>query len=92
MAEIRVGEQLREDGNQIKEMAGTFSTLLDEAYALVGQIDAGWEGLSNNAFMDDYNRMQASLAEMPKMIEGFGDAALQAAQSYEDTDVAGSKR
>ncbi len=92
MAEIRVGQQLREDGQKIQEMANTFSNILTEAYTLVESIDAGWEGLSNNAFMSDYERIKANLQTMPEMIKGFGDAAIQAADSYEQTDTAGAKR
>ena len=92
MAEIRVGQQLRDDGEKIRTMAETFQSILDEAYALVTQIDSGWEGLSNNAFMEDYNRIKTSLEQMKPMIIGFGDSAIKAAEAYETTDTTGAKR
>lgn len=92
MAEIRVGQQLRDDGEKIIAMAKTFEDILGEAYVLVEQIDSGWEGLSNNAFMEDYNRIKTNLEQMGPMIRGFGDSAIQAAESYESTDVSGAKR
>ena len=41
MAEIRVGQQLRDDGEKIIAMAKTFEDILGEAYVLVEQIDSG---------------------------------------------------
>ena len=92
MAEIRVGQQLRDDGEKIITMAETFGEILDEAYALVNEIDSGWEGLSHNAFMEDYNRIKTNLEQMVPMIKGFGDSAIKAADTYESTDTSRAKR
>ena len=92
MAESRVGQQLKDDGEKIIAMATTFDTILREAFTLVEQIDSGWEGLSNVAFMADYDRIRTNLLKMPDMIKGFGDSAVKAAEAYETTDTTGAKR
>jgi len=92
MAEIRVGQQLRDDGKNIRDMGDVFLNIIQEADALVQNINAGWDGLASNAFMEDYGRTKTQLDTMPEMIKGFGDAAIKAADSYEQTDTAGAKR
>ncbi len=92
MAQINVGEQLRTDGQAIQAMASTFQGILDKGYSLVDAIDAGWEGLSNNAFMADYQRIKTTLQNLPDTITNLGKGAVSAADAYEQTDVSGAKR
>ncbi len=92
MAQINVGEQLRTDGQAIQSMANTFQGILEKGYALVEKIDADWEGLSNNAFMADYQRIKTTLQSLPETIVNLGKGAVSAADAYEQTDASGAKR
>ena len=86
MANIKVGEALKNSGQEIVGMQTVFSDILNESYDLVGKITADWQGQAQVAFLNDFNRTKAQLEELPETIANFGNAAIQAAEQYIATD------
>ena len=82
MANIKVGEALKNSGQEIVGMQTVFSDILNESYDLVGKITADWQGQAQVAFLNDFNRTKAQLEELPETIANFGNAAIQAAEQY----------
>ncbi len=87
MATLRVTpEELREQGNTMKNYGDQLVELFDSVTSLVNQIDGEWDGLGQNGYTEMYDSLKDSLKQAGECVQQLGEATVQAAQAYEDAD------
>lgn len=87
MADIRVTpETLESQGNELKGFAEELENILKSIESKIGEIDGGWDGLAQNAYLDLYSTMKESLNQFPTLVDSLGDATVSAAQIFAQTD------
>ena len=87
MADIRVTpETLESQGNELVGFAGDLESILKSIETKIGEIDGGWDGLAQNAYLDLYSTMKESLDQFPVLVETLGQATISAAQTFARAD------
>ncbi len=87
MADIRVTpETLESQGNDLISYAEDLRNILNSITSKVQEIDGGWDGLGQTAYIDMYNTMKTSLDQFPDLVDSLGNATVSAAQAYAQVD------
>lgn len=93
MALIKLNaEEIVSYGGDIKNMATQVETLLGEISTLVTQINSGWEGLGNQAFVAQYTDLSSKLQKLPEVVTGVGQKAIAAGETWLETENALGKQ
>lgn len=80
--------EIRGYASDIKALSAEIMGLIDEVKAQVTNIDAVWEGLAHQAFLEQYQTMSAQMKNLPEVVEGLSSMATAYAdtmQGVEDT-------
>ncbi len=87
MANIKVTpEELESQGNDLKGYAEDLRGILSNIESKISEIDGGWDGLGQDAYLDMYSNMKQSLDQFPDIVDSLGDATVSAAQAYAGVD------
>lgn len=86
-------EELRSAKDDLYNKAEEIKSLLESTKNKVDEVDAGWEGAADNAFMETFNDLYSQMnPQFPETIQGIGDMLQGAADALEsaDEDIASS--
>lgn len=87
MADIKVTpEVLSDQGKQLIAYADQLRGILQDINTKITEIDASWDGLAQNAYLEMYHSMEESLKQFPELVEGLGDATVAAADAFAQVD------
>jgi len=85
MAKIELStEMMRQAATDFAGKIGDWSSMKDEIWALLGELDAMWDGDANEAFNALIAEDEPKFARLLEMMETYKEAINTAAQKYDD--------
>ncbi len=87
MANIRVTpETLDDQGTALGGYADELAGVLRSIDAKITEINEGWDGLAQNAYLDMYSVMKEGLDQFPELVRALGQATKAAAEAFSAVD------
>lgn len=87
MANIRVTpEMLTSQGQELQKYGEELNNMISKIDAKIGEIDNGWDGLAQDAFVGLYNDLKPSMAQFPDLLQSLGQATVAAAEAFGSVD------
>lgn len=89
MASIRVTpEELESQGNQLIQLAqNEITQILAQVESQINLICDSWDGMAQDAFLQSYTEMKKTLDMFPQVVDGIGQQAVAAAQTFGEVDT-----
>ncbi len=85
--------QLNKLGTSIKSYASSFSSNIRKIKAVVGDIDAAWDGENSVAYINTMNeKIIPGLEELQRVLNTYGDYLKNVGEAYEALDEAFSSK
>ncbi|BCN32348.1 WXG100 family type VII secretion target [Anaeromicropila herbilytica] len=87
MAGIKVTpEELSKQGGDVIGYAGEIKHSLDSLDKKVDAVIDAWDGLAQDGFFQEYEKLKKELDKFPDVVEGLGKQIKGAAEAFEKTD------
>ena len=87
MANIRVTpEQLTAQGNDLQNYGEHIMDIIAKIDAKISEIDGGWDGLAQDAFVNMYQEMKPTMNQFPELVKSLGQATVAAADAFGTVD------
>lgn len=88
MANIKVTpEELDAQGKDLIQYAEDLRDVLSSINDKIQEIEGGWDGLAEQAYLNMYETMKESLDQFPELVQGLGDATVAAADAFSQLDT-----
>ena len=87
MANIRVTpEQLTAQGNDLQNYGERIIEVISKIDHKIAEIDGGWDGLAQDAFVNMYESMKPTMQQFPELVKSLGQATVAAADAFGTVD------
>jgi WXG100 family type VII secretion target len=87
MARILVTpEEIRDVAGQFKQKSDDSSAMVQSLTATVNKLDAGWDGLSSQKFMGDFQNWQKGMQQYVVQLDEIHNVLMNIAQRFEEAD------
>jgi len=87
MAQIKLsGDQLKTYASEITAMGAEFEAVLTAIKNTIDEINASWDGLASDSYVEMYDGMQETLAQLVPAIENIGKTVDSVADTWIETE------